>query len=77
MENIKLLVSSKREVYVNHPAAKSILAEFKYDARKNLEFKSLNALAKHLKGDRQVIREYLKGEKIGYYRGIWKFTYKI
>ena len=31
--------------------------------------KPLNSLAKHLKGDRQVIREYLKGEKAGYYRG--------
>jgi hypothetical protein len=33
-------------------------------------------LAKHLKGDRQVIREYLKGSKSSYYRGKWKFTYQ-
>jgi hypothetical protein len=33
-------------------------------------------LANHLKGDRQVIREYLKGNKSSYYRGKWKFTYQ-
>jgi len=69
-DQIKSLVAHKRNVYnVKHPAAKSILAEFKDEPKKNLEFDSLNSLAKHLKGDRQVIREYLKGEKSGYYRG--------
>jgi hypothetical protein len=29
-----------------------------------------------LKGDRKVIREYLKGNKSSYYRGKWKFTYQ-
>ena len=78
LDQIKSLVSDKRDVYdVKHPAAKSILAEFKDDSKKNLEFNSLNSLAKHLKGDRQVIREYLNGEKSGYYRGKWKFTYKF
>jgi hypothetical protein len=84
-DNIKLLtlneiiasVNLKREFYkVKLPAAKPILAEFKDDASKNLEFSSLNSLAKHLKGDRQVIREYLKKSKSGYYRGKWKFTYQ-
>lgn len=70
LDKIKSLVSDKRDVYdVKHPAAKAILAEFKDEPKKNLEFNSLNSLAKHLKGDRQVIREYLKGEKSGYYRG--------
>ena len=78
LDKMQSLVSDKRNVYdVKHPAAKSILAEFKDEPKKNLEFNSLNSLAKHLKGDRQVIREYLKGEKSGYYRGKWKFTYKI
>jgi hypothetical protein len=78
LDQIKRLVLDKREIYdVKHPAAKSILGEFKDDAKKNIEFNSLNALAKHLKGDRQVIKSYLTGEKSGYYRGIWKFTYKI
>jgi hypothetical protein len=75
---MKSLVSDKRDVYsVKHPAAKSTLAEFKDEPKKNLEFNSLNSLAKHLKGDRQVIRKYLKGEKSGYYRGKWNFTYKF
>ena len=70
MDEIQSLVSDKRDKYnVKHPAAVSILAEFKDEPTKNLEFNSLNSLAKHLKGDRQVIREYLKGEKAGYYRG--------
>lgn len=71
LDQIQKLVVDKREIYiVKHPAAKAILAEFKDDSRKNLTFHSLNSLANHLKGDRQVIREYLKGEKSGYYRGV-------
>ena len=77
LEELKSLVTDKRDVYnVKHPAAKVIIAEFKNDYRKNLEFSSLNSLAKHLKGDRQIIREYLTGKKSSYYRGVWKFTYK-
>lgn len=64
------LVKNKRDIYkVKHPSARPILAKFKDDSKKNLEFTSLNSLADHLKGDRQVIRKYLKGEKLGYYRG--------
>lgn len=70
MDQIKSLVKDKRDIYiVKHPAAKAILAEFKDDSSKNIEFHSLSGLANHLKGDRQVIREYLKGNKSGYYRG--------
>jgi hypothetical protein len=70
LEGMKNLILDKRKNYdVKHPAAKAILGEFKDDATKNIEFNSLNALAKHLKGDRQVIRTYLTGEKSGYYRG--------
>ena len=77
IEELKRLINNNREIYkVKHPKAKAILAEFKDDSSKNLVFDSLNSLANHLKGDRQVIREYLKGEKPGYYRGKWKFTYK-
>lgn len=77
LDQINSLVRDKRNVYnVKHPAAKAILAEFKNDSSKNLVFHSLNSLANHLKGDRQVIREYLKGNKSSYYRGKWKFTYK-
>jgi hypothetical protein len=76
LDVIKALVLKKRDIYqVKHPASKAILAEFKYDSSLNKEFSSLNSLANELKGDRQVIREYLKGNKSGYYRGKWKFTY--
>nr|YP_010390611.1 GIY-YIG endonuclease [Fusarium aethiopicum]UPX01185.1 GIY-YIG endonuclease [Fusarium aethiopicum]UPX01242.1 GIY-YIG endonuclease [Fusarium aethiopicum] len=77
LEGIKELVNEKRALYtVKHPASISILAEFKDDSSKNLEFSSLTSLANHLKGDRVTIRQYLKGVKSGYYRGKWKFTYK-
>ena len=70
LNEIRALVISKRDVHVNiHSAAKTILAEFKGDEGKNLIFSSLNGLAKHLKGDRGVIRSHLKGDKSGYYRG--------
>ena len=70
LDEIKTSVNIKRSLYkVKHPAAKKILAEFKDNISKNLEFGSLNSLAKYLKGDRKVIREYLKGSKSGYYRG--------
>ncbi len=55
LEQLKTLVTDRRNLYkIKHPTSKSILAEFKNDASKNLEFDSLNSLAKHLKGDRQV-----------------------
>ena len=77
LDEIKELINEKRSSYtVKHPASKTILAEFKYDLSKNLVFSSLTSLANHLKGDRVTIRQYLKGEKSGYYRGKWKFTYK-
>ena len=77
LDEIKASVCTKRELHkVKHPSAKVIFAEFKDDASKNIQFDSLNSLAKHLKGDHQVIRDYLKGTKSGYYRGKWKFTYK-
>ena len=71
LEELKTLITDKRVIYnVKHPAAKVIIAEFQNDDKKNLEFSSLNSLAKHLKGDRQIIREYLTGKKSGYYRGV-------
>nr|QCW06875.1 hypothetical protein [Drechslerella brochopaga] len=76
LDEIRTLVSEKREIYeVKHPASKAILAEFKDESKLNRKFSSLGSLAKELKGDRGVIREYLKGNKSGYYRGKWKFTY--
>lgn len=70
LDEIKTLVVDKRDLHkLKHPASKAILAEYKDDASKNLEFDSLNSLTKSLKGDRTIIRDYLKGNKSGYYRG--------
>jgi len=39
LEQIKSLVANKRGLYkIKHPAAKSILAEYKEDASKNMVF---------------------------------------
>jgi len=76
LDEIKAFVKEKRGNYqIKPPAAKAILAEFKDTSSLNKTFLSLTSLAKELKGDRQVIREYLNGTKSGYYRGKWKFTY--
>ena len=65
---LKELIDEKGKIYiVKHPASRMILAEFKDDSSKNLLFSSLTSLANHLKGDRGTIRQYLKGEKSGYY----------
>lgn len=71
LEEINEVVFSKKKTYtVKHPASKIIIAYFNDDYHsQTLTFPSLNSLAKHLKGDRKVIRDYLKGEKSGYYRG--------
>lgn len=41
----------------------------------NSKYNYKNSLAKELKGDRETIREYLKGTNSGYYRGKWRFSY--
>jgi hypothetical protein len=70
LEDIKNLISDKRKIYkIKHLKSKAILAEFKDDSSKNLVFDSFNSLANHLKGDRQIIKQYLKGDKSSYYRG--------
>jgi len=71
LDEIIELVNNKRNSFTKkHPAAKSILAEYKNDSSKSLEFNSLTSLANHLKGDKQTIRQYLNGQKLNYYRGI-------
>lgn len=71
LNEIKNLVIYKRNQHVvKHPESKAILAVFKNDTSKIMGFSSLNSLANYLKGDRKVIRDYLKGNKTGYYRGV-------
>ena len=76
-DEIKALVISRWDAYKSryHPDARAVQAIFKDDARKNFKCDSLGSLARRLKGDRATIRGYLKGEKSGYYRGKWQFTY--
>ena len=58
LNSIRALVISMRDVHINiHPAAKTILAEFKDDKGKNLIFYSLNSLAKHLLKKKKGIEE--------------------
>lgn len=78
LNEIKVFINKERDIYntKKHPKANAILAVFKDDPKLNREFNSLNSLAKTLKGDRQIIRQYLKGIKSGYYRGKWKLYYK-
>lgn len=78
LEEIKTLVKEIRLTYniQNPTAGKSISAVFKDNSKLNKEFSSITELATYLKGDRGVIRGYLKGTKLGYYRGKWKFLYK-
>jgi len=40
----------------------------------NSTFSSISQLAKHLKGDRSTIRNYILGRSKGLYRKQWKFT---
>ena len=78
LDDMKALVISKWDAYKckYHPAARAVLAIFKDDESKNIQCDSLGSLARRLKGDRTVIRGYLKGERPGmYYRGKWQFTY--
>lgn len=71
LDNIKLLVDEKRlSNPTNHPFSTRILAEYKGDSSKNRIFTSLHNLSNELKGDRGTMRDYLKGIKSGYYRGI-------
>lgn len=71
VDSIKALIIEKRGIHITkkHPRPTAILAEFKDDPRLNREFGSLGSLSRALKGDRQIIRKYLKGKKAGYYRG--------
>lgn len=73
------LVQIKRNNYVSiQPKAQRIKAINILDDKLTKEFNSLNDLAKHLKGDRQTIRNYinLNKENISnnkFYRKRWKF----
>ena len=58
----------------NQPKIKSILAENIVDPKLTKTFTSLGELAKHIKGDRGTIRNYVSGKSTGLYKNQWKFT---
>lgn len=76
------LVQIKRNNYVSlQPKAQRIKAINILDDKLTKEFNSLNDLAKHLKGDRQTIRNYINLNKENIsnnklYRKRWKFILK-
>jgi hypothetical protein len=58
-----------------HPHSKPVLATHLTDPNRTKEYASLKLCAAALQGDRRIIREYLNGNKTGYYRNVWKFTW--
>lgn len=73
-ELILLLETVKSQYKPNHPKSKIILAENMVNSNLNSTFLSIGQLAKHLKGDRSTIRNYISGRSKGLYRKQWKFT---
>ena len=73
-ELILLLEIVKSQYKPNHPKSKIILAENMVNSKLNSTFSSIGQLARHLKGDRSTIRNYISGRSKGLYRKQWKFT---
>lgn len=73
-ELVLLLETAKSQYKPNHPKSKIILAENMGNSNLNSTFSSISQLAKHLKGDRSTIRNYIFGRSKGLYRKQWKFT---
>lgn len=71
---VLLLETAKSQYKPNHPKSKIILAENMVKSNLNSTFSSISQLAKHLKGDRSTIRNYILGRSKGLYRKQWKFT---
>ena len=73
-ELISLIEEVKAQYTPNQPKSKAILAENVVNPKLTKTFPSINELAKHLKGDRSTIRNYMLGKNKGLYRKQWKFT---
>lgn len=70
---IKLTKYYKSINNTTHPSSRRILAENIINPELTKEYKSLTSLAKDLKGDRATIRDYLNGNKPGFFRKQWRF----
>ena len=73
-ELISLIEKVKAQYTPNQPKSKTIFAENVVNPKLTRTFTSLGELAKHLKGDRGTIRDYIFGRSTGLYRKQWKFT---
>ena len=73
-ELISFIETVKAQYKPNQPKSKAILAENVVDPELTKTFISLGELARHLKGDRGTIRDYIFGRSKGLYRKQWKFT---
>ena len=71
---ISLIEEVRSQYTPNQPKSKSILAENIVDPKLTKTFTSLGELAKHIKGDRGTIRNYVSGKSTGLYKNQWKFT---
>ena len=74
-ELISLIETVKTQYKPNQPKSKAILAENVINPELTRTFTSLGELARHLKGDRGTIRDYILGRSTGLYRKQWKFTH--
>jgi hypothetical protein len=62
-------MKNARSQYVpKRPASKYVLAENLIKPELNKNFTSIGELARHLKGDRSTIRNYISGKSTGLYR---------
>ena len=71
---ISLIEEVRSQYTPNQPKSKSILAENVVNPELTRTFTSIGQLARHLKGDRGTIRDYILGRSTGLYRKQWKFT---
>ena len=71
---IYLIETVKALYQPNQPTSKAILAENVVNPELTRTFTSLGELAKHIKGDRGTIRNYVSGKSTGLYKKQWKFT---
>jgi hypothetical protein len=74
-EKLVLLMEKVQAQYIpTQPASKNVLAENVLKPELTRSFSSIGLLARHLKGDKGTIRNYISGKSTGLYRGQWKFT---
>lgn len=65
---ISLIEKTRQNYTPNQPRSKSILAQNMVNVELSQTFSSIGELSRHLKGDRQTIRNYIHGNKEGLYR---------